>query len=1331
MIRYAQAGRLARFAVGCVSLKPVATLLVLSTAAMSMVGCPARPSILVFPSGFNFGTTILQDNLTIINNGVGEVNWTITGLPIWLSVSEDTGTATPDNASTVTMTINRSLVPVGTTSEEFIVESNAGDVTVTVSVERAGESVPTLGVDPVALNFGNQLTQRTFTIINLGAGDLDWTVTSDDAALEVSPAAGTTISSTPTDITVTLDRSGLGPGSYTPTLTVTSNGGSATIAVIYLVDGPAPNLTVGPDTLAFGAVLTTLQFTVDNTGTGELIYTITDDAPWLTINPTAGTATSEVDTIDATVDRTGLAPGDFTATITIDGGGGGSDTIAVTMSVAPPTLVVSPLSLSFGPSLSNKLFTVRNGGSGQVDWSIDTSGFPTWLSVNVTSGSVTTETDGVIVTVDRTGLPPSLLEFDIPVNSSTPGAGSALVHVTASIGTQPVLTVFTGAVNPPPGEEPLANLGSDLNVFEFTISNTGSGTLNWNMDPGQFDIWLTIAPVSGTLNAGQSQTITINVDRLNLVAGGYTDDILIISNTNDVVLEVQMQVPLRPVIGATANEIDFGIDADSSSFSVANFGDPGTLLQFFIESDKEWLFFSPESGTSIGTSSPIKDFQPVAVAIDRGNLDGTGATGTLTITARDFEGNILEDVEPWLVTVSVEAAELSFEGALPLKRIPSLIRFPFIMREFRDLAIQVAPDQIPISAFHINEKDVALDLDETNQFLTSGLLLRTNLVILLDYTGSQFNAAVQAGIGGLDPLQDLYEQEIGEFITNAPGNWQIALMEFHDRGQPTRLVQDFTTDKPTLLAALQGINVVDHGASELLNAVDDANLRLVAEDIPLASFDGADVRAILLVTDGRVTTPPGNILDTLDLLETNRVRVFDIGWGQSVNNQPLARMASESGGHYYPTLNTVAGLPQVSELSDRLDQTLSDLLAQLVLSYVTLNETDNTPVRINGVLDDPTDNPDQGIIQGSIVNVLNLQDIVGEIRLGQISMRSSGVAGGDSTVVLRAEYVPRNINEFLFTLTSTEAFTVSLVPEADGGLVSDWTLTDEGGGVFRLLSPGGAMLQYGAFGDLLNIDFTGPAVPFRLNLTVDDTIYAGDPEPKNLLFPDSVLVDADGSFAPSFPTPLVVPTSIDFGAAFNTRTFTIQNIGGSFPAAPAASIVQLRWEASLLPVFVSNAAPSNGQINTTQASGTQTVTLFADRSLAPGNYTQNLIVEYDTGGDAMLDIESTVAIVCSISIAPPLLDVTPTVLDFGMATDTLDITISNTGQSTLDFVIDTTSAPAFLGVSSTTGSVTTTPQVVTVGVDRTGLASGTSLNTSFTVISDGGSQVVTVLGSVP
>lgn len=103
-----------------------------------------------------------------------------------------------------------------------------------------------------------------------------------------------------------------------------------------------PVLALSPDALAFGTESVTLSVGVANQGGGVLdVTTISDDAPWLTLTPVPSSGTSsDVASITCVVDRTGLSNGNYAATITVQSSNGGSDTVAVTMSVEPPPVAV-------------------------------------------------------------------------------------------------------------------------------------------------------------------------------------------------------------------------------------------------------------------------------------------------------------------------------------------------------------------------------------------------------------------------------------------------------------------------------------------------------------------------------------------------------------------------------------------------------------------------------------------------------------------------------------------------------------------------------------------------------------------------------------------------------------------------------------------------------------------------------------------------------------------------------------------------------------------------------------------------------------------------------
>lgn len=1328
-----------------------AFIMLQAAALVAMVaasGCPTgggtstTPLLSVVPAAFNFGPNKTNDSFAIQNAGAGLLVWTINESISWLSVTPKNGSTPVGGPTIVTIQVDRTGLAPGTYTGEFSIASNGGSRTISVTMRVSAASLPpTLQVNPAALDFGTSSTLIELSVENAGTGTVNWQLTENIPWLSTSIASGAT-SAVATTVVVTVDRTGLAPGQYTENIEFTSDGGDLTVPVTMVVSGPTPLLGVTPTTLNFGTNTTQLQFTVRNTGTGTLSWNINESLSWLSLDVTSGTTTSETETITATVDRTGLAPNTYTGNIAVTSNGGAAN-ISVDMVVAPAQLVVVPTTLNFGKFATDKLLTISNGGTGTVNWQISTAGFPGWLSLTPPlSGDVTSETDGVIVSVNRSGLLPGLYSHTFAVTSD---AGNQNVTVNATVAEVPVLTIDTGFVNS--SGNALAPVGTTATTFPFTIRNTGTGTLNWNINPNSFPAWLSMAPVAGNVQGALEQSaVTITVSRAGLAAGGYSAQIPVTSNGGNKTLEVTMQVPLRPAIGVLPDNIDFGLNGNTAAAFVANIGDPGTVLNFLVQSDRSWLFVSPATGTSIGTSSVVKDYQTLNVSIDRSQLESTGATGTIIAYALDSLGNIIPDIAPASITVSVQASELSFQTSLVNTRIPSMLRYTMIMRDIRDESFLMDP-LLLTNAFRIFEDGVQIEQpSETTQqvFLQNSTLtaplsderidVRMRTVLLLDYSGSMANSAQAAGTD----IQTLYEIIGGQFIDDyfdyfanvERGFATMAIMEFHDRNVGAAMVHGFTDDPLALKAALQSINITDHGASAILPAVSTASKALVDADFPYIGFDNADVRAIALFSDGRLTTPPGQIQDYIDTLVARRARVMSVGWGLGVNHEPLARLAASTGGHYYLTTNAGNGNPTIASFSGRVMDLNRDLASHTVLSYVSLGEEESVPIRFDAAFDDPNDNPDQGLIQGVLEEQnINLSALVGDIMMGQISMRTTGVQSGQTDVTLRAEYVPRNVNKFRFTLTSTEAFAISIVPHDQGGLVEGWTLQSLGGGVYTLTAPAPAnVLPYGSYGDLVRLHFGAVgATPFTVNLTVDNTIYSVDAEPKYFIYPDTIDVNTEPFLAPAFPTPQITPTTIDLGSATNSATIDIRNIGGTYPYG-ATPTVLLNWSVDDIPFFVSNVTPSSGSRSTTV--GADTALISVNRTLAQGTYSGTLVIVWN---DGTLNVTGAWPVVLQITILPPVLATANTGnLAFGNVSQaggnvSQTFQVLNTGQSTLHWAIVTAGLPAWIESILPSSGTTVNGEIdlVTVTVNPNAVPTG-AYNTTISLLSDGGNQAVPV-----
>ena len=1228
----------------------------------------ATPVLEVAPATLDFGGSEETATFSIRNAGAGALSWKIGTLPSGFSVSEMAGSVEGNATKSIVVTLNRGGLAPGTQLNGSIpIESNGGSQSVSVSAR-----VQALTVKPTLLDFGGQLEQLSFTLQNTGGTSLQWSINSGQmpawATLTPNTPSGTIASLAAQTIQVTLNRTGLASGTATGEIRITSDSGDEIVRL--KAEGPKPVLVAEPTTIDFGESDASAIFEIRNDGTGTLDWTIQEgsgaatawtqgDLPWLAVDVTSGkTDSGQKNTITLQVDRTKVAANakaPYVGTLRVSSTGGGEAFVTLSMFALPPTLQVLPVKLAFETTRVNRKLAIWNGGLGSIAWQISAQDKPAWAAFTPAQGTVSGETaDSVSVTVDRTGILPADQDYvwNMQVTGQD-GTGAAVagvsVAVSMNVARTAAISIDTGNVD----DTGIAFVpfGSTENSATFMIGNQGTASLSWSIDttrsqlltdPTRLPDWVTsIEPTQGSLAVLKAVMITVKVDRKGLFSGDARFTLNIISNDPahpTVPVRLEMQVPLRPLITVKTPTIDLGLYGVSESFRVFDDGPPGSILNFQISSDKPWLYFFPETGTS--TLGPVDINNDVAISVNRSQLEGTGGSGVLTITAFETDETgkrvVLEDVAPAKVTVTVQAAPLTFEAAPARMRIPSLVRFIVLMRDIAYQALPLTQEMMNnvIDGFALFESGIALERLETSQFLTSANRLKTDVIVLLDYSGSMWDAAKSVSDDTIakasDPLQVLYNKCVASLISELPATYTIGLMEFHERGQPSRRVLGsdgggfFTRNKSLLLARLNSIAITDHGATELLPAVEDATseLALGPTGENLIPFDDADVRAIICITDGRLTTPPGAINTTQGLLSDAKVRFFPIGWGNAVLHQPLAQISSGTGGHYYPcTMQDTmrdgqsVALPDANalygwcntSLTDSCDQSVAkDFQSQVVLSYVTLSEDVGVTVRVDATFDDPNDGqaclPEQGVITGTLGQDLQFFGITGDVRLGQISLRSDEIRNGRAGLVVHADYMPRNITSLGFTITSPQAFTVTKAADADGGIVEGWTLTAGSEGKYTLGS--GQPLQYGAFGDLLNLDFSGiPAnvQSFDVAFQVTNPVYdANNPEGKYFTFPDGITLSAASSFAPAFPTQRVVWHD-------DTSTFDVMNVGGSNVQAG----VQLVWQVWGKPPFIAAISLESGAVASTTAVQTAKVTYY-DTPYS-GQTTGNITLKFTAG----------------------------------------------------------------------------------------------------------------------
>ena len=563
---------------------------------------PEEPTLSVTPETLDLANTGIEAVFEVTNSGSGTLDWTITPTEPWLGASPATGTTTIE-ADEITVSVDRSGLAPGDHTGLLQVASNGGDQIVTVNL--TVDEAPELGVAHAPLDFGTSVTERPVEITNPGTGTLMWTATPSDDWILVDPATGTT--STETDIlTVSVDRSGLVPGSHSGSVLLESNGGKATLDVTLVV--PAiPTLSVSTQSVDLGLFDDSQTFRIRNTGTGTLEWTLDPSEDWLTVDPTSGSTTTEADEITIFVDRSGLPPGGYRGAIGIVSNDGDAS-ITVDMSVPTmPGLGLSATSLDFGETESELALEITNLGSGTLEWTATAD--QAWILVSPTSGTTMTETDLLIVTVDRLDLPPGSYAGKVTVTSN---AGAQEVDILLFVPEEPALSLSPTSLD----------LGTQSDGDSFVITNTGTGTLEWTTESDA--TWLTASPPSGSTGTAPS-VVNVSVDRAGLPPGSYAGSVTVSSNAGEQILSVAMTVPEAPVLGVGTTALAFGNSTVELEVGITNTGTG--LLTWTAARTVSWAAVAPTSGET------RQETDALTVTVDRKGLAPGTYTGSVTLAS--------------------------------------------------------------------------------------------------------------------------------------------------------------------------------------------------------------------------------------------------------------------------------------------------------------------------------------------------------------------------------------------------------------------------------------------------------------------------------------------------------------------------------------------------------------------------------------------------------------------------------------------------------------------------------------------------------------------------
>ena len=636
------------------------------------------PQVTVNPTAITFnvqsgGTNnVATQTLNIATAPSQQLNYFLTtnASDNWITFTPTTG-ATDATSGAATATVGYAtagLTPGNTYNGTLILSTPGGTPTQTLIPVKLNYSVnPFLNVSPSSLNFTAQfgLSNPADQTVTVSSTDGSQTATyaiskSGSADWLVVPNSGNTAA----PFTVSVLSTGLAPGTYNATITVTPSaaGSSALQIPVVLTVTNQPSTVTNVSAMSFPYQIgqsqpPAAQNLLISSSTGavlnySVIPSLTDcGTGWLLLNNSAGTitgSTASASPIAVSVATNNLVAGTCHASITIaatnaaTGAAVSNVAVAVTVVVsANPLLVATPAAITFvaatGSSPSQQTIALSSTSATDaltcaVTNVTASAGGTTWLFAGLTSG----------------GSCNNVLALSVFSGTLAPGTYNGTVTLTAKIAggantanspfTIPVtLKVTSGTLTISPGSLSFQYTLGGTSPAAQTVTLAGNQSLSYNAvvtDPAGTP-WLSVTPNSGTTSANSTLTVSVDGSKLT-VAQTYTGSITVTSpNAANSPATIKVTVVVSPgTISAPTTTLTFDQVAGGpapAAQTIAVTGTPGTL-NFTVATSQNtaWLSVTPATGTTPGSVKVTASAGSLAVGKYNGSviITSTGATGS-------------------------------------------------------------------------------------------------------------------------------------------------------------------------------------------------------------------------------------------------------------------------------------------------------------------------------------------------------------------------------------------------------------------------------------------------------------------------------------------------------------------------------------------------------------------------------------------------------------------------------------------------------------------------------------------------------------------------------
>ncbi len=400
--------------------------------------------------------------------------------------------------------------------------------------------------------------QFYFRLTNQGSLPIDWTATKYQPWVTLSATSGTLTSGARADVRVTINTNAnsLPPGTYHDTVSFTNTANCSydtrTVTLIVNPPGilevtPADGLTSsGPQWGPFSPA--TKVYTLHNAGGSSISWAAANTQSWVSRGPYSGRLESgESTTVTVSINTNAnlLDPGTHNDVVSFtnytNGYGNTTRPVRLTVNTVPGALFVGP-SDGFTSSGSQggifappyKQYSLGNAGGSSFNWTATKT--QPWVTLSATSGTIEMNQSvyvQVSINDNAKSLAPGVHSDTVSFTNTTNGNGNAIRTVSLTVEAVGALTV-----TPADG---MTSTGSEGGPFSpsvkvYTLTNTGSDSINWTAAKYYDQQWVSLSASSGTLASGQSATVTVsmNTNANSLGPGSFTDAVIFTNTTSHI-----------------------------------------------------------------------------------------------------------------------------------------------------------------------------------------------------------------------------------------------------------------------------------------------------------------------------------------------------------------------------------------------------------------------------------------------------------------------------------------------------------------------------------------------------------------------------------------------------------------------------------------------------------------------------------------------------------------------------------------------------------------------------------------------------------------------------